>query len=158
MAVLVVQSHPSMNSFNEAILERVMSTLKKTGSNPSLVRLGKEKQLRNIVDQRPDTLIFVYPTWWGGYPASLLEWINEVLLPQKSLFQDVQEILSITTHGSSKLVNFLQGEWGRAYTKRNIGAVCHPDVKIKWVSLYKIDRCTHTEIEDFLGKVSSELT
>ena len=65
MAVLVVQSHPSMNSFNEAILERVISSLKKTGSNPSLVRLGKEKQLRNIVDRRPDTLIFVYPTWWG---------------------------------------------------------------------------------------------
>ena len=158
MGVLVVQYHSSMNSLNDAILESMIGSLKQTGSIPSLVRLGKEKQLRNIVDQRPDTLIFVYPTWWGGYPASLLEWINEVLLPQKSLFQDVQEILSITTHGSSKLVNFLQVEWGRAYTKRNIGAVCHPDVKIKWVSLYKIDRCTHTEIEDFLGKVSSELT
>ena len=57
MAVLVVQSHPSMNSFNEAILERVISSLKKTGSNPSLVRLCKEKQLRNMDEKTIEGLL-----------------------------------------------------------------------------------------------------
>ena len=157
MTVLVVQSHPSEKSFNEAILTRVISHLDTARTDTTLIRLGKEKTILDINIKKPDSVIFIYPTWWGGYPASFLEWVNLVLATQNDLFVNVKSILSITTHGSSKLVNLVQGEWGRAYTKRKIATLCHTDVKLKWVSLYKIDRRADSELEEFLQAIGTEL-
>ena len=28
-----------------------------------------------------DHLIAVYPTWWGGLPATLLDWVQRTLCP-----------------------------------------------------------------------------
>lgn len=153
-----MQAHPSVNSFNQAILDASLVSFQQSGINPTVIRLGKEKLRVNTTLRKPTTLILIYPTWWGGYPASLMQWIHEIRQSQSDLFQDVRAILSITTHGSSKFINLLQGEWGRSYTKNRIAKSCDHNVKLKWTSLYKIDRCTHAELESYLTKVKRDVT
>ena len=156
--MLILQAHPSENSFNQAILDTVLVSLQRSGINPALIRLGKEKLRADTALKKPSALILIYPTWWGGYPASLMQWINEMYQSQSDLLQDVRTILSITTHGSSKFINLLQGEWGRSYTKNRIAKICDNSVQLKWTSLYKIDRCTDEELKDYLAKVKSDVT
>lgn len=156
--MLILQAHPSENSFNQAILDTALVSLQRSGINPTLIRLGKEKLRADTALKKPSALILIYPTWWGGYPASLMQWINEMYQSQSDLLQDVRKILSITTHGSSKFINLLQGEWGRSYTKNRIAKICDNSVQLKWTSLYKIDRCTDEELKDYLAKVKSDVT
>ena len=156
--MLILQAHPSENSFNQAILDTTLVSLQRSGINPTLIRLGKEKLRADTALEKPSALILIYPTWWGGYPASLMQWINEMYQSQSDLLQDVRTILSITTHGSSKFINLLQGEWGRSYTKNQIAKICDNSVQLKWTSLYKIDRCTDEELKNYLAKVKSDVT
>ena len=156
--MLILQAHPSENSFNQAILDTTLVSLQRSGINPALIRLGKEKLRADTALKKPSALILIYPTWWGGYPASLMQWINEMYQSQSDLLQDVRTILSITTHGSSKFINLLQGEWGRSYTKNRIAKICDNSVQLKWTSLYKIDRCTDEELKNYLAKVKSDVT
>ena len=156
--MLILQAHPSENSFNQAILDTALVSLQRSGINPTLIRLGKEKLRADTALKKPSALILIYPTWWGGYPASLMQCINEMYQSQSDLLQDVRKILSITTHGSSKFINLLQGEWGRSYTKNRIAKICDNSVQLKWTSLYKIDRCTDEELKDYLAKVKSDVT
>ena len=158
MEVLILQAHPSENSFNQAILDTALVSLQQSGINPTLVRLGKEELLADTALRKPSALMLIYPTWWGGYPASLMQCVNEIHQSQSDLLQDVRSILSITTHGSSKFINLLQGEWGRSYTKNRIAKICDNSVQLKWTSLYKIDRCTDEELKDYLTKVKSDVT
>ena len=156
--MLILQAHPSENSFNQAILDTALVSLQRSGINPTLIQLGKEKLRADTALKKPSALILIYPTWWGGYPASLMQWIDEMYQSQSDLLQDVRTILSITTHGSSKFINLLQGEWGRSYTKNRIAKICDNSVQLKWTSLYKIDRCTDEELKDYLAKVKSDVT
>ena len=156
--MLILQAHPSENSFNQAILDTALVSLQQSGINPTLIRLGKEELLADTASRKPSALMLIYPTWWGGYPASLMQCVNEIYQSQSDLLQDVRSILSITTHGSSKFINLLQGEWGRWYTKNRIAKICDNSVQLKWTSLYKIDRCTNEELKNYLTKVKSDVT
>ena len=156
--MLILQAHPSENSFNKAILDTALVSLQQSGINPTLIRLGKEELLADTALRKPSALMLIYPTWWGGYPASLMQCVNEIHQSQSDLLQDVRSILSITTHGSSKFINLLQGEWGRSYTKNQIAKICDNSVQLKWTSLYKIDRCTDEELKNYLTKVKSDVT
>ena len=158
MEVLILQAHPRENSFNQAILDTALVSLQQSGINPTLIRLGKEELLADTALRKPSALMLIYPTWWGGYPASLMQCVNEIHQSQSDLLQDVRSILSITTHGSSKFINLLQGEWGRWYTKNRIAKICDNSVQLKWTSLYKIDRCTNEELKNYLTKVKSDVT
>ena len=158
MEVLILQAHPSENIFNQAILDTALVSLQQSGINPTLIRLGKEELLADTALRKPSALMLIYPTWWGGYPASLMQCVNEIHQSQSDLLQDVRSILSITTHGSSKFINLLQGEWGRWYTKNRIAKICDNSVQLKWTSLYKIDRCTNEELKNYLTKVKSDVT
>ncbi len=155
MKALVVQSHPSYASYNEAILQALLKSLNRSSVDVIVVRVGKGVPLEKVEFGNPDLLILVYPTWWGGYPASLLQWIKEVLAADKKVLSQVRRIISVTTHGSSRLVNVIQGEWGKAYTRRKILPLCHSEAKDKWLSLYKIDRQTPESLDGFLEDVSN---
>lgn len=154
MKVLIAQSHPSYESFSEAILQAVLESLEQTGAEVSLVRVGKQEPALLTGLEKPDVLVLIYPTWWGGYPASLLQWIQDFLLMRKGMLANVQKVISVTTHGSSKLVNIVQGEWGKAYTKRKLLPLCKNGVQSDWLSLYKIDRQPPRNLETFLKEVS----
>ena len=67
---------------------------------------------------------------------------------------NVQKVISVTTHRSSKLGNIVQAEWGKAYTERKLLPLCKNNVQSEWLSLYKIDRQRPQNLETFLEEVS----
>ena len=70
----------------------------------------------------------------------LLDWLHEVMNDQRRPLAGVRRLTSVTSCGSSQLVNRMQGEWGRRYAERQVAAACAPDVVVEWLPLYKIDR------------------
>lgn len=127
-------------------------------------------QRDNIKDHTRDLqwanqLVLVYPTWFGGQPAPVKGWFDRVWingvaweLPEgknllRGLLKNVRRIDIVTTHGSSKLLNAVQGNPGKVTVFRGLRLMCHPLCRTRWTALYKLDRQTPEEIESWLGVV-----
>ncbi len=103
MRALLIQSHPSPESFTAAIGTLTERVLREGGAavrrfdlyaedfDPVLSREGWEGYhddrarapvARHVEALRwADALVFVYPTWWYGLPAMLKGWLERALLP-----------------------------------------------------------------------------
>jgi NAD(P)H dehydrogenase (quinone) len=97
---LVIAAHPSMRSFNHAVVEAYTSELIARGHrvecrdlygagfNPilsarDLAAVGRRKVAKDIkVEQaairRADVLTFISPLWWSGFPAMLKGYLDRV--------------------------------------------------------------------------------
>jgi NAD(P)H dehydrogenase (quinone) len=131
------------------------------------LRPGTAPSLRRHADdlQWCDTLVLVYPTWWSGQPAMLKGWIDRVWacgvawnLPPGATrlrpgLHNVRRIVVITTHGSSKLVNALQGEGGKRTITRALRVLCNPRCRTSWIAMYGLDRSTPGRRTSFLERV-----
>jgi putative NADPH-quinone reductase len=116
-----------------------------------------------------ERLVLVYPTWWSGQPAMLKGWIDRVWvrdvafdLPSDSnrvhaRLHNVRRIVAVTTHGSSKWVNALEGEVGKRMMTRTLRAVCHPLTRTTWIALYGIDTASAKKRAAFLDRVDRML-
>lgn len=116
-----------------------------------------------------ESLVLVYPTWWSGQPAMLKGWIDRVWvngiaweLPAgadrlKGLLGDLRRITVVTTHGSTKLVNALEGEAGKRTVTRSLRAMCSWRCRTRWIAMYNIDRATADERSEFLRRVNRRL-
>lgn len=112
-----------------------------------------------------DTLFLTYPTWWSGQPAMLKGWFDRVwvngvayTLPEGSdrvrpLLRNIRRIVVVTSHGSSKALNVMQGEGGRRVVTRAMRAVCHPRCRTSWIALYRADSLTADRAERFHRRV-----
>ncbi len=112
-----------------------------------------------------DALVLVYPTWWSGQPAMLKGWIDRVWvsgvvyeLPEganriRPLLRNIRRLVVVTTHGSSKWINSLQGEGGKRVVRRGLRVLCHPFARSKWVALYTTDRSSPEQRAAFLDRV-----
>jgi NAD(P)H dehydrogenase (quinone) len=98
MNILVILAHPNPESFNHAIAQRIVATLKRERHNVLFHDLYAEKfdpllsvdEIKNdrLADPKlqcycneltgADGLIFVHPNWWGQPPAILTGWIDRV--------------------------------------------------------------------------------
>jgi NAD(P)H dehydrogenase (quinone) len=117
-----------------------------------------------------DRLVLIYPTWWSGQPAMMKGWIDRVwvrdvafdLPPNSNRVQprlrNVRRLIAITTHGSSKLVNAVEGEVGKRLVTRTLRAVCHPLARSTWLAMYGIDTSTHRQRQAFLDRVERKLS
>jgi NAD(P)H dehydrogenase (quinone) len=111
------------------------------------------------------SLVLVYPTWFGGFPAMLKGWIDRVwaagvaydLPPGGSRIQprlrNIRELVVITSHGSAKHMNMLQGEPGKRLVKRGLRVMCHTLCRVRWVAFYGNDTCTDNDRRVFVQKV-----
>ena len=104
MNVLVVYCHPSPDSFNAGVRDRVISTLEAkdhdlqvldlyaSNFDPVMKRDEWERYQEKGQNEKPVTdqlallqwaemLVFVYPTWWFGLPAMLKGWFDRVWIP-----------------------------------------------------------------------------
>jgi len=164
MRAVVLQCHPLRNSYNEAMLERTLLGLRAGGADPELHRLaeGADPAPEEIVGA--EILVFVHPTWWGGLPAPLLGWVQRRLGPwidedaaiTTSPLRTVRGLVSVTSHGSSRLINRIQGESGRQLVKRTLLPLCSREARHHWISLYKLDRLDPAELAAFLDRVEHE--
>ncbi len=117
-----------------------------------------------------EALVLVYPTWWSGQPAMLKGWIDRVWvagvaweLPDganvlRPLLTNVRRIVVVTTHGSAKYVNALEGESGKRTVTRSMRAMCNKRVRTTWCAIYGLDRATEEKRIAFLDRVERTLT
>lgn len=131
----------------------------------------KPEIARHVDDLRwCDMLVLVYPTWLSAQPAMLKGWLDRVWvsgvvyeLPAGSnrirpLLTNVRHLVVVTTHGSSKFVNALQGEPGKRIVSRSMRLMCHRRARTHWIALYRMDRCDDTQRAAFLDRVERRLT
>ena len=162
--IRVVHAHPVPESYSGALLTATLDGLG-TRATPEVHRIGDASEPGPTVDElrATDELWFVHPTWWGGQPAVLLDWIQRTLGPwidggssEPSPLGGVQRLTAVTTHGSSAFVNRLQGEPGRQLYRRVIHPLCAPDASFDWLALYTLDRSTEADRAAFLDRVRAE--
>lgn len=153
MTTVVVQAHPLLDSYSAALLERVTAGLDAAGGAYAVFRIGEGELARpsDMVDA--DRLVLVYPTWWGGPPAMLLDWLHRML--GADAFTNVDDLHAVSSLGSSRLVNVVQGQWGREYLARRVLRGCGPTATLHWHALYKIDRRTPEAVTAFLDEVET---
>ena len=112
-----------------------------------------------------ESIVLTYPTWWAGQPAMLKGWFDRVWvigvayeLPEGSnrirpLLSNVRRLVVVTTHGSGKLVNMLEGEGGKRVVTRALRVLCHRSARSIWVAAYGVDRSTPASRARFLDRV-----
>ena len=132
------------------------------GTDPSLARHADD--LRWC-----DTLVLVYPTWWSAQPAMLKGWIDRVwvngvawTLPLganrlRPGLRNVRRLIAITTHGSSKWINMIEGEGGKRTVTRSLRTMCHPATRTTWLAMYGIDSASDRDREAFLDRVERRM-
>jgi putative NADPH-quinone reductase len=125
---------------------------------------------RDVDDLRwCEAIVFVYPTWWSGLPAMLKGWIdrtwmNEVawVLPAgantiRPRLTNIKRLVAVTTHGSSKFVNALQGEPGKRTISRSIRVMCNRWCRARWIALYGVDNSTLVDRETHLATIGQRV-
>lgn len=116
-----------------------------------------------------DALVFIYPTWWSGQPAMLTGWLDRVLVRGVAwdvteggvsitpLLTNVRRVVAITSHGSSKFLNVIEGESGRRVLGRAVRLLCHRFARTTWLALYNVDRSTDADRKAFLDRVERRM-
>ena len=170
MRTLVLQVHPLEESYNVALLDAVVDALDGEGTPHEVVRLaqGGAVDLERLA--LAGHLIVVAPTWWGAMPAQLLHWLQETLGPwidgvdgvkadpTRSPLRTVRRLTVVTSHGSSRLVNTIQGEPGRNLWRRSVLPLCAAGATFDWIALYKIDRLEEPARRAFIDRVHDEIS
>ena len=161
MNVLVVYCHPDPESFTAAVKRRAVAALEAARHDVRVSDLyGDGFDPAGDIDSHRDSLqwcqalVFVYPTWWSGQPAMLSGWLDAVLGPR---FDNIRRLVTITTHGSPRYVNVLEGETGRRVISRAVRMRCHHFARTTWLTLYGIDRSTLTDRQAFLDRVDARM-
>jgi putative NADPH-quinone reductase len=153
--VLVVFCHPLRDSFTGAAYDRCVCGLRAGGHEVRTIDLYE----RDVDDDDGEVdlawceaLAFVYPTWWSGQPALLTGWLQRMTLERRAL-SHVRRIVAITSHGSSKLTNAVEGESGRHVLTRALRLRANLRVTTRWIALYGIDTCSEELRGRFLDRV-----
>lgn len=188
---LVVYCHPLDDSYVAAVLERTIAGLRAGGAevrvedlyadgfDPHFSATEHERHLSPGADpslagrvadlEWCDTLVLVYPTWWGGQPAMLKGWIDRVwvngvawTLPDgadrlRPRLRNVRRLVAVTTHGSPKYINAIEGEGGKRTMTRSLRLMCHPLARTTWLACYGIDTASPARRAAFLARVERRM-
>lgn len=112
-----------------------------------------------------EALVLVYPTWWSSQPAMLKGWIDRVWVRGiaydisddsnviQPRLQHIKHVVAITTHGSTKMINAIQGECGKRVITRSLRVLCNRWARARWVAMYGIDHAGQRRRERFLQRV-----
>lgn len=115
-------------------------------------------------------LILVYPTWFSGQPARLKGWFDRVwmhevafVLPEganriRGTLGNLKQIDVVTSHGSTRKVNFIQGNSGRIRVNRTLRILCAKNCRTTWTAIYDIDNKTRTDISQWLEQVEADFS
>lgn len=165
MRVVVLHAHPQQECLSVALRDRVVETLERAGHEVEMVRLTQGEWIDGATIVGAEGLVLVYPTWWGGLPAPMLAWVQRELAawldghadPATSPLRTVRHLIAVTTHGSPRWTNRLQGEPGRQLLRRTIARFCAPGTRLRWVALYGLDQHSPQELSAFIERTAAEL-
>ena len=116
-----------------------------------------------------DALVFIYPTWWSGEPAMLTGWLDRVLVRGiawdlsrngkrvTGQLTNIRRVVTITTHGSSKFLNIVEGQSGRRVIGRAVRVLCHRFARTTWLAMYNVDRASDADRTAFLDRVERRM-
>lgn len=119
--------------------------------------------------RRADWLVFVYPTWFGGVPAMLKGWLDRVWVERvafdraqgstriRARLQQIRRISVVTTYGSPRWTNIIEGEPGKRLVRRWLRVLFHPLARSQWIALYGMDHADAATRTAFLERVDREL-
>lgn len=162
---LVIHAHPVAESLNRALFRAAIEGLTSSNGDAPTTASLTDGDDPSTDDLRPvDTLVLVYPTWWGGPPSILLDWIDRRLGPwvdagaeHPSPIAAVETLAVVTTHGSPQLLNRITGEPGRQLFKRTIKPLAAPTCSWHWLAYYGIDAdnadTRHRFLDDLPGRL-----
>lgn len=117
-----------------------------------------------------EALVLVYPTWWSGQPAMLKGWFDRILmngvawiLPEgaariRPLLTNVRHLIVVTTHGSGKFINALEGESGKRTVFRSVRLMLHRRVRCEWIGMYGLDNATLHQRQKFAARARSRIS
>ncbi len=174
---LVVQAHPSADCYNTALLEAALAGLRSKTDTVEVVRLCQGATVDPGSLATTEHLVVVYPTWWGAMPAVMLHWLQTSLGSyvdvggagsdrgdatqlrgggehMRSPLGSVRRLSVITSHGSSRRVNIVQGEPGLCLWRKTVLPLCAPGAVLHWEALYGIDRLAERRRRSFLDRVT----
>lgn len=141
--ILVINGNPDKESFCFALAESYKKGAELTGADCKLVNLidlkfnpilsfGYRKRIelepdlltirQDILDS--DHIVFVYPNWWGTYPALLKGFIDRVFLPDYAFKRRENSILwdKLLKNKSARLIVTMDSpKWYYSLIYRNTG-------------------------------------
>jgi putative NADPH-quinone reductase len=109
--------------------------------------------------------VLVHPTWFSSQPARLKGWFDRVwmhevafVLPEGSnrirgRLRNIKRIDVVTSHGSSRWVNLVQGNGGKIRVERNLRLLCHPLCRTTFTATYRVDSASRAELAEWLDDV-----
>ncbi|MDR0761650.1 MAG: NAD(P)H-dependent oxidoreductase [Campylobacteraceae bacterium] len=120
--ILIINGHPDKNSLNHAIGSSYAKGVNKSGGSVEVVNIGElkfntnleygykkeielEECLSNALAKIKDAehIVFIFPLWWGSYPAIMKGFIDRVFLPK----------ITFDHNSSGKRVELLKGKSAR---------------------------------------------
>lgn len=131
------------------------------------VRTLRDDLLKRYTDDLKwcESLVLVYPTWWSGQPTMVKGWFDRVLvngvawtLPEganrlRPNLGHIKRLTVVTSHGSSKFRNALQGESGKRVALRGVRALCGVRCRTRWIAMYNIDKASPREFDTFTKRL-----
>ncbi len=194
MQCLVIYAHPNPDSFSAGLRDAAVTGLKNGAHHVDVLNLYELNYRAKMTDQehrdyytiatdhpdpqvaehielvrQADALIFVYPTWWSGFPAIMKAWLDRTMLPDVSFVKNhetgkikpsldnIRHLVSITTSGASPLMMRVVGDAGRRTVHRTLRLACHWRCRSHRFTLASIDSTTPQERTDFLNRVSTAM-
>jgi putative NADPH-quinone reductase len=166
--IVLVHCHPIATSFTAAARDVALPAMTTPATTIDVIDLHADGfdpvrpdpttvEAHRSLLAAADGLVLVYPTWWSAQPAMLQGWV-EAVLPRPTLRQrpmpGVRRILAITSHGSPKWLNALEGEAGKRLVTRYLRRAAHPRCGVTWVALYGMDRIGDDERRRHLTRVA----
>jgi NAD(P)H dehydrogenase (quinone) len=190
---LLVLAHPCDDSFCHALADAAETALVDRGAHVDRIDLYAigfraamsraeriayhsdepilDDQVREHADllTRADTLVFVYPTWWGGLPAILKGWFERVTVPGVGFVFDertgkvkpglhqVRRIVGISTYGAARWSVKLTTDQGRRTLTRALRMSCGWRARPRWLPLYAMNSATEGQRTAFVARVERTL-
>lgn len=189
MQALVIYCHPVPDSFTAAVCDRVVERLEDAGAEVRIRDICAEGfdprltagELETYEDCDRncqgiegdvadlgwcDTLIFVYPTWWYGLPATLKGWLDRVLVPGVAFHMpdengDIKPALThitrlgvFTTCGASRWLTWWVGAPGKRTLLRGLRILCARRCRTVFAAHYLMDSSTPESRAAHLDRVA----
>jgi len=117
-----------------------------------------------------EALVLVFPTWWFGFPAALKGWFDRVWAPgvaydhasDLGLIQPrlskLRHAVAITSLGSPRWVDWLVlRQPVKRILKTAILGTCAPKCRFEMLSLYRAEKLSPTQVEQFGARIESLL-